>query len=376
MYGVYLILASVLLLVYVLWRASSLPRLGRIPRRTFLLASLLLGLLLVSWRLLGHDSVGSWGALLEFISTTLLGTLFLVFTCLFPVDLLSGFGRFWPRRAAQVRGWAMLAGCLLALLALFQGLRPPVVVRYQVLLPGLPPALDGIRLAALSDLHLGTLIGPGWLQARVEQVQALRPDMILFLGDVFEGHGASPAPYLACLRRLSARLGVWAVEGNHEAHGGPAAAAARRSEPFLRTLRNEVVKPAPGLFLAGRRYSSRREQARAASVWTPGWRQEAGAKILIAHVPEAVNSAARTGVGLMLAGHTHGGQIWPLSIASRLLNPLLAGRYEIAGMTALVCRGTGTWGPRMRLWRPGEIMLVILRSQPRPPAAPERNRRD
>jgi hypothetical protein len=379
MYGVYLILASILLLVYVLWRASSLPRLRRIPRRPFLLASLLLGLLLVSWRLLGHDSVGSWGALLEFISTTLLGTLFLVFTCLFPVDLLSGFGRFWPRRAAQIRSWAMLAGCLLALLALFQGLRPPVVVRYQVRLPGLPPALDGIKLAALSDLHLGTLIGPGWLQARVEQVQALRPDMILLLGDVFEGHGASPAPYLAGLRRLSARLGVWAVEGNHEMHGGPAAAAARRSEPFLRTLRNEVVEPAPGLFLAGRRYLSRREQARAASVWTPGWRQAPGAKILMAHVPVAARLAARTGVGLMLAGHTHGGQIWPLSIASRLLNPLLAGRYEMEGMTVLVSRGAGTWGPRMRLWRPGEIMLITLRSlrsQPRPPAEPERNRRD
>jgi hypothetical protein len=70
-----------------------------------------------------------------------------------------------------------------------------------------------------------------------------------------------------------------------------------------------------------------------------------------------------SGVGLMLSGHTHGGQIWPLSIATRMLNPLLAGRYENAGMTVLVSRGTGTWGPRMRLWHPGEIMLVTLRSR-------------
>ncbi len=88
-----------------------------------------------------------------------------------------------------------------------------------------------------------------------------------------------------------------------------------------------------------------------------------GALLLMAHVPVSAKSAARAGVGLMLSGHTHGGQIWPLSIATRMLNPLLAGRYEIDGMTVLVSRGAGTWGPRMRLWQPGEIMVVTLRSQ-------------
>ncbi len=366
MYGIYLTLASALLLAYVLWRASSVPRLKKIPRWAFLLGGLVLGLVLVSWRFLGHDSAGPWGALLEFSSMTLVGTLFLVFTCLFPVDLLSGFGWLFPRRAARLRGWAMLAGCLLALLALFQGMRPPVIVRYEVRLGGLPAALDGTRLAAVSDLHLGTLIGPGWLRARVEQVQALEPDMILVLGDIFEGHGASPAAYLAGLRSLSARLGVWAVDGNHETHGGPAATAAAGAEPPLRTLRDELLEPAPGLFLAGRRSRSRHGRGAGVPPWNPDPKHAPGAMILLAHVPMAAESAARAGVGLMLAGHTHGGQIWPLSIATRMVNPMLAGRYDIKGMTLLVSRGAGTWGPRMRLWRPGEIMLVTLRT-PKPP---------
>ena len=97
-------------------------------------------------------------------------------------------------------------------------------------------------------------------------------------------------------------------------------------------------------------------------MWNPDGRHARGAMILMTHVPVAAEAAARSGVGLMLAGHTHGGQLWPLSIATRLINPLVAGRYEIAGMTLLVTRGAGTWGPRMRLWRPGEIMLVTLRS--------------
>ena len=104
-------------------------------------------------------------------------------------------------------------------------------------------------------------------------------------------------------------------------------------------------------------------RGRAAPAWNPDAKHPPGGMILLAHVPVAAESAARAGVGLMLSGHTHGGQIWPLSIATRMLNPLLAGRYDIAGMTVLVCRGTGTWGPRMRLWHPGEIMLITLRSR-------------
>jgi len=363
MYGIYLTLASALLLAYVLWRVSSVPRLRHIPRRAFLFGGLFLGLVLVSGRFLEHDASGSWAALLEFMSMTLVGVLFLVFTCLFPVDLLSGFGRFAPRRAAYIRAGAMLAGCLLALLALFQGLRPPRIVRYEVRLPGLPQALDGTRLAAISDLHLGALIGPGWLQARVAQVQALKPDMILVLGDIFEGHGAAPAAFLPALRSLSAPLGVWAVEGNHESHGGLPAAAASHGDDPLRTLRDEVVQPTPGLFLAGRRSRSRHGRGQAVPPWNPGGKHPPAGMILMAHVPVEAESAAKAGIGLMLSGHTHGGQLWPLSIATRMLNPLLAGRYDIQGMTVLVCRGTGTWGPRMRLWHPGEIMLITLRSR-------------
>jgi predicted MPP superfamily phosphohydrolase len=64
----------------------------------------------------------------------------------------------------------------------------------------------------------------------------------------------------------------------------------------------------------------------------------------------------------MLSGHNHGGQIWPFGYLVRYLYPLFAGRYQVEGMTVLVSRGTGLWGPRMRLWRPGEILLITLRT--------------
>lgn len=363
MYGIYLTLTSALLLGYVLWRVSSIPCLQKIPRQSFLLGGLVLGLVLFFGRFLGHDTSGSWAALFEFMSMTLVGVLFLIFICLFPIDLLLGFGRFLPRRAAYIRSWAMLAGCLLALLALFQGLRPPVVVRYEVSLPCLPRLLEGTRLVAISDLHLGALIGPSWLQARVSQVQALKPDMILVLGDIFEGHGTSTAAFIPALSTLSAPIGVWAVDGNHESHGSLPYSTSTPTTHTLRTLRDELVQPAPGLFLAGRRSLSLHGRGQSVSAWNPDRNHSPGGMILLAHVPVATESAAKAGIGLMLSGHTHGGQLWPLSIVTRILNPLLAGRYNIEGMTLLVCRGTGTWGPRMRLWRPAEIMLITLRSR-------------
>ena len=87
------------------------------------------------------------------------------------------------------------------------------------------------------------------------------------------------------------------------------------------------------------------------------------------------NRASAAGVNLMLSGHTHAGQIWPFNFLVRLKYPMLAGRYEVDGMTLIVGRGTGTWGPPMRLWRPGEILRITLRtsdSKTTPPTAPPR----
>jgi predicted MPP superfamily phosphohydrolase len=88
----------------------------------------------------------------------------------------------------------------------------------------------------------------------------------------------------------------------------------------------------------------------------------AGAVVLLSHSPLEATQAARAGVGLMLSGHTHAGQIWPFGYLVRLRYPLLAGRYDVDGMPVIVCRGTGTWGPPMRLWRRSEILRITLRS--------------
>jgi predicted MPP superfamily phosphohydrolase len=362
MYGTYLTLAVVALLAYILWRAAAVPRLSGVPGFVFPLAGSFLALLVVAGRQLGQDGSGPAATILEFSSWTLAGSVFLVFVCLFPMDLFTGFGLFFRRRRPRLLGWAILAGLLLSSFSLFQGLRPPAISRHEAFLPGLPRNLDGTRVAAISDLHLGTLIGPRWLRARAEQLRSLEPDLILFLGDTFEGHGGDPRACFPVMRGLRAPLGVWAVDGNHEMYGRRHNPAPPADYP-LRVLRDETVEPAPGLFLAGRSYRRRRGEERGAPAWNPEKNRRSGGLILMAHVPEAAEAAARAGVGLMLSGHTHGGQIWPMSYATRAANSFLAGAYRVGDMTLLVSRGAGTWGPRMRLWRPGEIVLVTLRSR-------------
>jgi predicted MPP superfamily phosphohydrolase len=88
------------------------------------------------------------------------------------------------------------------------------------------------------------------------------------------------------------------------------------------------------------------------------------ATILMSHIPAAaiIQEASERGVDLMLSGHTHGGQIWPFSYAVQKRFAKYIGAYDVDGMMLYVTRGAGSWGPRMRLWRPGEIIRLTLRA--------------
>ena len=265
-----------------------------------------------------------------------------------------------PELSVTVTAWALIAGGALSLIALFQGLRPPVVQSYDVTLPGLPVEMEGTVLVAMSDLHLGSQLGERWLADRVAQVQAQRPDVVVLLGDIFEGHGLPRDDLVSTFQRFSAPLGVWAVPGNHEHYGGHGMKQINGA-PF-QMLRNTWTEIRPGFILAGVEDLTARHRSNLGGdpISLALTERPPGMTILLSHTPWEAERAAKAGVGLMLSGHTHGGQVWPFGYLVRLFYPLLEGRYDVNGMTVIVCRGTGTWGPRMRLWRPGEILRVTL----------------
>ncbi len=251
MFFTLLVLVGTLLHGYVWWRLGSLPWLrDQLSPVQLWTVGGALWLLYLAGALFGHNSREGIGHWLDSFTLNWLAVLFLTASCLLAVDLLSGFGWWWTRHLTVLRSGALAVAALLVAVALVQGLRAPVVTRYEVSLRGLPRALDGTRVVALSDLHLGAQLGPRWLAARVTQVQALQPDLIVLVGDLFEGHGP-PDPALAqVLRGLSAPLGVYAVTGNHEFYGD-AGALALTKDAGIRWLNDRWVALRPGLTLAG-----------------------------------------------------------------------------------------------------------------------------
>jgi uncharacterized protein len=365
MFGWMLIAIVTSMHVYVFWRLASVPCINRfISGRSLSFMGILLWLVFFLGRTIGHGGSGPIAETLELAGMTWMVVLFLTTVSLLAVEVITVFGYLMPRRLPTLRGLALIAGVTLSIIAQIQGLRSPEIHSYQAYLPGLPKEMDGKVLVAMSDLHVGSQLDRSWLEARVVQVREQQPDLVILLGDIFEGHGAPREDLIPVLQGLSAPLGVWAVPGNHEFHGPGDAVSALFKAAGIHMLFNRWNQIGPGLILAGiedltadRRSGRNGDPLSKALAGRPP-----GAVILLSHTPWEYEKAAKSGVGLMLCGHTHGGQIWPFGYIVKLYYPLLAGRYQVGGMTVIVCRGTGTWGPRMRLWHPGEILRVTLHS--------------
>ncbi len=349
---------------YVWWHLGRLPWLTRrvSVQTLYRIGALCWGLLFVD-RLWRPEAESGWAWALEYFGMAWLGIAFLLFVHFLALDLVTGAGRWWLRWQTALRTAALMSGLAASLWGLYQGMQPPVVVAHEVRLPQLPRALDGTVVVAMSDMHVGPVLDARWIAARVAQVQAEKPDVILLLGDIFEGYAPPTAAMLAEFRQLHAPLGVWAIMGNHEGYGPqPPEPTALFRSAGAELLRNRWAEIRPGLVLAG--LDNTTSQAQADVFATQALRQhpQYAATLLLSHEPHLPSAAARHGAEVMLSGHTHGGQIWPFGYLVQQRFPLLNGRYNLPDLSVIVLQGTGTWGPRMRLGTQAEILRITLRS--------------
>jgi len=242
-----------------------------------------------------------------------------------------------------------------------------------VALPGLAAELRGLRILQLSDLHIGNGMQGEELAALVGRANALRPDCIVLTGDLFDFDPSCVEDGARGLSALQAPLGVYAVLGNHDVYTGAerVAGALAQHARGIRLLRGEWVRlplPAP-LYLAGvddpgRRWAERDFELPALETLArelPG----DGPALLLVHRPEAFGQAARLGFPLVLAGHTHGGQLAvpllqdSLNLA-RLISRYPRGLFHEGGSLLYVNRGAGVAGPRLRLATRREIATIEL----------------
>jgi uncharacterized protein len=263
-----------------------------------------------------------------------------------------------------IAGTASVAALALAGVGAASALGQVAVRRVQVTLRRLPRSLSGFRVAQLSDLHIGPTLGAAWLADVVARTNALDPDIVVITGDLVDGSVDELRAEVAPLGDLRAKHGVFFVTGNHEYYSGVDAWIAELGRLGVRTLRNERVSIGEGdesFDLAGvddwsaHGHGHGRDLARAVA-----GRDEQRELVLLAHQPKQIHEAAERGVGLQLSGHTHGGRIFPWGLFVRIDQPYVAGLAKQGETHIYVSRGTGFWGPPMRVAAPSEIALVEL----------------
>ena len=260
---------------------------------------------------------------------------------------------------------------LLGIAATFVGYlnarRTAGVVTVEIPVPGLPAALHGFTIVQISDIHVGTTIRRRYVEAIVEAVNRLRPDLVAITGDLVDGSVAELASEVEPLARLVSRHGSYFVTGNHEYYSGVVPWLAELRRLGLKVLHNEhvvIAREGGKLVLAGvPDYSAgyfdtaHRSDPKAALAGAPA---DAAVKILLAHQPRSAAAAEQAGFDLQLSGHTHGGQFLPWNFLIRLQQPFTAGLYRLGRLRVYVSRGTGYWGPPQRLGAPSEITEIRL----------------
>ena len=232
------------------------------------------------------------------------------------------------------------------------------VVRATLHVSDLPPALDGFRIGLITDLHHSEMVPLQDVRRAAALMMGEQPDLIVLGGDyVTYGDRRYVVPCAEGLAGLSAPSGVFAVMGNHDDDRDMPAALTANGFTVLRDARTTVSARGERFNLAGIRFWTMRPRDVARVL-----KGTTGTTVLMAHDPRRLKEAADLGVGVVLSGHTHGGQVnLPVlgPIAARKF-PIVAGVGQSAGTSIFVSRGVGTVYLPYRFNCPPDVSVITL----------------
>ena len=348
------------------------------PGREFTAWALALGFILfiVGWQFAYRAGIPSEDSLafgvLAWSATLGMGlwSMFIFFSLSFDIGEM-GFSLLFGRGApARLISFALMGACVvMTAFGVRDAVAGPWVKEVSVPVRDLPKALDGLRIAQISDLHIGPTLRRSYVQRVVDQVLKLEPDLIAVTGDLVDGRVRALEAQAGPLAQLKAPMGVYYVTGNHEYYWGAQDWIAKTRHLGMVPLINEnriarhrgakvlvggVTDRSAGQFL--RSHRSDPFQAAASN-------EARDFNLLLAHRPDSCLEAERAGFDLQLSGHTHGGQFFPWSLLIPLFHRYYKGLNRHGRMWLYVSSGTGYWGPPLRFAVPSEITLLKLQRQ-------------
>jgi hypothetical protein len=245
----------------------------------------------------------------------------------------------------------------------------PQVKRVPVAIDNLPPDLEGFRIVQITDIHVNPTFRRSSVEEIVEVVNTLDADVVALTGDLVDGSVDQLGYDVAPLAQVQSRSGNFFVTGNHEYYSGVIEWVEEVRRLGFTVLLNEhqvIARGKANLLLAGvtdyrggNFLTSHRSDPQKALEGAPA----ADVKILLAHQPKNIFAAARAGYDLQISGHTHGGQFFPWNLLVGFAQPYVYGLHTHENTQIYVSRGTGYWGPPVRVGSPSEITLIALETR-------------
>ena len=240
------------------------------------------------------------------------------------------------------------------------------VKRVPVKIDRLPPELEGFRIVQITDIHVNPTFRRAAVEEIVTRVNTLDADIVALTGDLVDGSVEQLGYDVAPLKQIKSIAGNFFVTGNHEYYSGVVEWIAEVKRLGFTVLNNEhlvITRGQARMLLAGvtdyrggNFLPSHRSDPQKALKGAP----PADVKILLAHQPKNIFEAAKAGYDLQISGHTHGGQFFPWNLLVGFAQPYVSGLHTHENTRIYVSRGTGYWGPPVRVGSPSEITLIQL----------------
>ena len=242
----------------------------------------------------------------------------------------------------------------------------PVVRKYNLTIEKPADGINNLRIAAVSDIHLGSIIRKRSMKKLSLMLDRIKPDVIFLLGDIVDGDlgPVLRGDLLKYFHEPATRFGLYGITGNHEFIGGAERTNTYIESKGIRLLKDEKIVLPGGIQVYGRldSYSFRfKNKNRLTLEELMKDADHSKPIILLDHQPSHLEESEKAGADLQLSGHTHNGQMWPLNYITKRLFEVSCGYLKKGNTQIIVSSGFGLWGPRIRSGSRPEVMLIDIR---------------